>query len=62
MERVKALRAAFLEAMKDPELLREAEVARLDVEPISGDEMQAIVQNLRNTPAGALERARKLVD
>ena len=62
LDRVQALRGAFLAAMKDPDLLRDAEAARLDVEPISGEEMQQIVENLRKTPPAALERARKLVD
>ena len=62
LERVQALRAAFLSAMKDTDLLRDAEGARMDVEPISGEQMQKIVENLKRTPQAAIERARKLYD
>lgn len=62
LDRVRALRTAFLAAMRDPDLLRDAESARLDVEPITGEEMQKIVQGLRQTPPAAIARAKKLVD
>lgn len=62
LERVQALRTAFLDAMKDPEFLRDAEGARMDVEPISGEAMQQIVENLKRTSPAAIARARKLVE
>ena len=61
-DRVRALRAAFLAAMKDPDLLRDAESARMDVDPITGEEMQTIVETLRRTPKAAIARAQKFVD
>lgn len=61
-ERLRALRAAFLAAMKDPDLLRDAEGARMDVEPITGEEMQQIIATLHRTPKAAIARAQKFVD
>jgi tripartite-type tricarboxylate transporter receptor subunit TctC len=42
-DRVDALRKAFMDTMKDPEFLAEAEKAKLEITPISGEEVQKIV-------------------
>lgn len=42
-DRVAALRKAFMDTMKDPEFLAEAEKAQLEVTPIPGEEVQKIV-------------------
>jgi tripartite-type tricarboxylate transporter receptor subunit TctC len=44
--RVAALRQAFDATMKDPEFLADAQKAKLDIEPITGNEMEALVGNL----------------
>ena len=44
--RVDALRQAFDATMKDPEFLADAQKAKLDIEPITGNEMEALVGNL----------------
>jgi tripartite-type tricarboxylate transporter receptor subunit TctC len=58
-ERVAALRQAFMRTMQDPELLAEAERIKLDVSPISGDTLQALIAKLYATPADIVERARQ---
>jgi tripartite-type tricarboxylate transporter receptor subunit TctC len=45
-ERVQILRKAFQETLKDPDLLADAKKARLDIEPVSGDEMEKLVAAL----------------
>jgi tripartite-type tricarboxylate transporter receptor subunit TctC len=45
-ERVAALRKAFDETMKDPAFLAEAEKTKLEVEPVSGQEVQDLVAEL----------------
>lgn len=45
-ERVWLLRKAFQETMSDPELLAEAKKAKLDVEPVSGEELEKTVADL----------------
>ena len=45
-ERVQLLRKAFQSAMKDPELLDQAKKSKLDVEPITGEEVEAVVADL----------------
>jgi tripartite-type tricarboxylate transporter receptor subunit TctC len=42
-ERVQMLRRAFQETMKDPEILAEAKKATLDLDPVSGEELERII-------------------
>jgi tripartite-type tricarboxylate transporter receptor subunit TctC len=60
-DRVAALRAAFDASMKDSALLQEAEKQRLEIGPLSGAEMEALVVRLYKAPAPVVERARALV-
>ncbi|HEY4135411.1 MAG TPA: hypothetical protein VGO34_09360 [Alphaproteobacteria bacterium] len=57
-ERVAALRAAFLAALKDPALLEDAKKSRIDIDPVSGEEVQALVTKLFAMPAATVQRAR----
>jgi tripartite-type tricarboxylate transporter receptor subunit TctC len=45
-DRVETLRKAFQETLKDPEFLADARKAKLDIEPITGDEMEKMVSKL----------------
>lgn len=58
-ERVAALRSAFVAALRDPALLAEAAKMKLDVEPISGDDVQAMVAQLFAMPTHIVERAKQ---
>ncbi|MDB5594980.1 MAG: efflux transporter protein [Hyphomicrobiales bacterium] len=60
-ERIAALRKAFMDTMKDPELLAEAKRINLDVGPISGEDLQAQVAKLYATPADLVEKAKAAV-
>jgi tripartite-type tricarboxylate transporter receptor subunit TctC len=60
-ERLKALRAAFDAALKDPDLVAEAEKQRLDISPVSGEEMTALIARAYAAPEPVVERARSLV-
>lgn len=42
-DRVAALRAGFMAALKDPELLAESEKAKLEITPVAGEEIQKLV-------------------
>ena len=55
--RLKIMRGAFLAALKDKDLLADAAKLRLDVNPVSGDELQALVTKLYATPAHIIKRA-----
>jgi hypothetical protein len=60
-ERVAALRKAFENMMKDPDFIKEVEAARLEIDPVSGDELQNTVDELMAMPASVRERGRKLL-
>ena len=51
-ERVAELRAAFNAMMQDPQLLAEAATQGLDIDPVSGAEIAALVDRLYGTPRG----------
>jgi tripartite-type tricarboxylate transporter receptor subunit TctC len=55
--RVALLRKAFLSALKDEQLLADAEKMRLDINPVSGEELQALVERLYATPPHIIKRA-----
>jgi tripartite-type tricarboxylate transporter receptor subunit TctC len=59
-ERVAELRAAFDAASKDPELLAEARKAKLEVDPVTGRELQALVDQLSATPKEVIGLVRKI--
>ena len=48
-ERTETLRKAFMDTMKDPGFLAEAEKMKLEIDPVSGDAVQAIVQDVYQT-------------
>jgi tripartite-type tricarboxylate transporter receptor subunit TctC len=60
-DRVAALRRAFLDALRDKELLAEAEKIGLEIDPISGEELQALAEKIYATPATVVEQARQAV-
>ena len=60
-ERVAAVRAAFSATMKDPEFLAEAKKMNFDVDPVSGETMQASVAKILATPKAVAERAKPLL-
>jgi tripartite-type tricarboxylate transporter receptor subunit TctC len=61
-ERVEALRRAFDATMKDPEFLAEAERARMDISPSSGEEVQKVAGSIVDTPAAVLARAKQILE
>jgi tripartite-type tricarboxylate transporter receptor subunit TctC len=49
-DRVEILRKAYAETFKDPDFLADAEKARIDVFPVSGEKLQAMIQDAYATP------------
>jgi tripartite-type tricarboxylate transporter receptor subunit TctC len=60
-ERVKALRAAFDATMKDPDFLADAQKRGFDINPVSGDEMQKIVEDIVATPKPIADRLQSII-
>ena len=61
-ERIKTLRAAYTKALKDPELLSEAEKGKMDVDPTSGEDLQALIQKVMDQPKEVVARVRKMLE
>jgi len=55
------LRKAFDDTLRDPVFLAEMEKAKLEVNPVSGEETQALVARLFKTPPAVVERAKEIV-
>ena len=50
VDRTATLRKAFMDTMKDPGFLAEADKMQLEINPVSGDAVQTIVQDVYQTP------------
>ena len=60
--RAAALRRAFDATMKDPAFLADAKAMKVDVEPMSGEEVQALVGQVHTTtPPAVVERVRRMM-
>ena len=59
--RVKVLRDAFTAMVKDPVFLAEAEKERFDINPLPGDELQKIVEDIVATPKPVAERLLQII-
>jgi tripartite-type tricarboxylate transporter receptor subunit TctC len=60
-EPLKILRTAFDATVKDPEYLADAKKMKIDIEPLSGDKVQAIVLKLHATPKDIVQKARQVI-
>ena len=60
-ERVTALRKAFMEVWKDPDLLAEAGKMGLQVGPVSGEDIQAFLAKIYASPPDLLKKAKEAI-
>jgi tripartite-type tricarboxylate transporter receptor subunit TctC len=60
-ERVAALRQAFEAAMKDPDLLKEANQAQQDISPTTGAEAQEVANSIVNASPEVIAEAKKIL-
>jgi tripartite-type tricarboxylate transporter receptor subunit TctC len=61
-ERVQALRAAFDAVMTDPAFLKEAQAANIEVDPVRGEDMQKVVDQVLATPKHVRDRAKPIFE
>jgi tripartite-type tricarboxylate transporter receptor subunit TctC len=62
VDRVAALRAAFMSALGDREFLAETSKMKLEINPVSGEAVQAIVQEVYQTPRAIAAAAAKMLN
>ena len=60
-DRVKILRDAFMKSVRDPELLDDAKKKRLDLDPVPGEELEALAKEIVAQPPEVIERMKKLL-
>lgn len=58
-DRAAALRKAFLDVMRDPALLEDARKQKLEIDPISGEEITELLVKLYDTPKEIAERVNR---
>ena len=61
-DRVAALRKAFMDTLQDKEFLAEAEKAKLEINPVAGEAVQSIVQEVYQTPKALASKAADMVN
>jgi tripartite-type tricarboxylate transporter receptor subunit TctC len=61
-DRVAALRKAFMDTMRDPQFLAEAEKMQVDISPLSGEDSQAIADKIVSTSPPVVARAKLLLE
>ena len=52
-------RPAFDKALADPKLLEEAARSKLDVQPVTGEEVQSVVAKMFAAPPDVVQRAKQ---
>ncbi len=60
--RVDALRRAFDATMKDPAYLAEADKLKIEVDPLTGEQVAALVEQVSRTPAETVARVRSAME
>jgi tripartite-type tricarboxylate transporter receptor subunit TctC len=61
-DRVNILREAYVKSMNNPELVAEAKKARMDIEFITGEQLQALAKRVMNQPPAVLNRVKKILE
>jgi tripartite-type tricarboxylate transporter receptor subunit TctC len=57
-DRLATLRQAFMDTMHDKDFLAEAEKAKLEINPVSGADVEALVKEVYATPADVIAKAK----
>lgn len=60
-ERVAAMRAAVQKVLRDPALIDEATRMKADIDPVSGEELEALTQRIFQTPAETVARMQQII-
>jgi tripartite-type tricarboxylate transporter receptor subunit TctC len=55
------LREAFEKASRDPELVDEAGRMKLEISPLTGEQVQALITDLYATPPELVEKVRNIM-
>jgi hypothetical protein len=56
-----ALRKAFMDTMRDPELLAEADKMGLEITPVAGEDVQKVVLDASNLPRAIIDKTAEIL-
>ena len=60
-DRMKMLQDAFMATMKDPDFLADAKKQKLDVAPMDGEQLAALVKKIYATPKPIVDKVTELI-
>jgi tripartite-type tricarboxylate transporter receptor subunit TctC len=60
VDRIKLLRAAYANTLKDPALIADVKKQEYDFDPVTGEELQALAKSVVNQPAAVVDRLKKI--
>ena len=60
-DRVKILRKAFMDTVKDPEFLTDTNKAKLDIEPLDGEETEKQIKALFKLEPGLVKQLKEVL-
>jgi tripartite-type tricarboxylate transporter receptor subunit TctC len=61
-DRAKLLQGAFRKTLTDPDFQAQARERKLDIDPVAGEELEALAREVIAQPADVVERMRRLLD
>jgi len=61
VDRVKILRDSYAKALKDPELVAEAQKGGWLIEPVSGEELQSLAESIMVQPPDVVNQVKKIL-
>jgi tripartite-type tricarboxylate transporter receptor subunit TctC len=61
-EQAKTIQAAFKKALTDPQFQPQAKKRRLDIYPVSGEELAALAREVIAQPSEVIARMKRLLD
>jgi tripartite-type tricarboxylate transporter receptor subunit TctC len=60
-ERLAALRTAFMDTMKDPAFLADAQRANIDIDPVTGDQVEQLLAQFAKYPKSVIDKAKAVI-
>ena len=60
-DRVKILRDAYTQMLKDPEFVADANKRQWELNPVSGEKLEALAKEVINQPPEIIDRMRKVM-
>jgi tripartite-type tricarboxylate transporter receptor subunit TctC len=61
-DKVAAMRAAFQKIVKDPAFIAEVKKLRLELDPVSGEELQSYITKLQDVPNRLIPKAKEMLE